>query len=153
MYSTLFKVTCLYLITVLDADLFTIWMHYKVGEIEDLAGYIDYCCVDQINSHLSLWDLDMLNLIVKWTWRTLNSKLEWSLGAWINSRRLLEIMGSKIDMLWNSSLTKKESARLFVRGGIRSTYGLHQWWKTIAQYRSRQEFWNMSVRGSIITNM
>lgn len=49
MYSTLFKFTCLYLITVPDADLFTVLMHYKVGEIEGLAGYVDYCCADQMS--------------------------------------------------------------------------------------------------------
>lgn len=32
-----------------DVELFTIKMHYKVDEVEGMAGYIDYCCSDQIS--------------------------------------------------------------------------------------------------------
>ena len=30
-------------------ELFTIRLHYKVGDIEGLARYIDYCCADQVS--------------------------------------------------------------------------------------------------------
>lgn len=32
-----------------DAELFTIRLHYRLDEIEGFAGYIDYCCADQIS--------------------------------------------------------------------------------------------------------
>lgn len=32
-----------------DAELFTIRMHYMVGDIEGIAGYVDFCCADQMS--------------------------------------------------------------------------------------------------------
>ena len=46
MYSQL---TCKHLFTVLTAKLFTIRLHYMVGDIKGVAWYIDYCYADQMS--------------------------------------------------------------------------------------------------------
>ena len=45
MYSHL---TLRHLFTVPNGELFTIRLHYKVGEIDGMAGYIDHCCAYQM---------------------------------------------------------------------------------------------------------
>lgn len=42
------------LVLVLNAELFTIRIYYIVDGIERMAGYVDYCCVDQ-KSRLELF--------------------------------------------------------------------------------------------------
>ena len=39
----------LYFISVPTVELFTIAMHYIVGGVQGIAGYVDFCCADQIS--------------------------------------------------------------------------------------------------------
>ena len=39
----------LYFISVPTIELFSIAMHYIIGGVQGLAGYVDFCCADQIS--------------------------------------------------------------------------------------------------------